>query len=971
MKRILTIFGLWAAFVLFCSTAYAMPGWDASASRKYLRPQQELTAPRYEASRADSAHGFDVQKYEITLNIDDATHVVNGNVLATVIAETYLPTITYELSNLTVSSVLVNGTAAPYTHTGGLLNITTNITAGQTFSTQVCYGGTPQLSPNVYHIGMIFGTNTVFTISDPDAGRYWWPSYDHPWDKALVDLHITMRNDWKVAANGLRSNIVDNGNGTSTTHWLGSNPMTTYLVCITAGPYVEINQTVPEHQFGVQNFVMQNQYNNALIDFQNLPAMLHYFSEIFGTYPFEKYGNATVNMSTYGAMEHQTMTTLGNYIITGNQANELTIAHELAHQWYGDAVSFLTFKDVWLSEGFATYSEHLWTDYRFGWQAACNYVASSYHQYYLNWENSSGAQTIYNPAFNNYFAPPSYEKAASVLHMLRLKIGNANFFQLLQQWFATYNGQNVVTSEFQAMAQQISGQDLTQFFNQWIYGSGIPAVEYSVWSTPDISRVKVIAKSTSPTATNFYLEIPFRFEHGTVSDSLLIAASPEGTSNQFLYGADPGECTITPNYNNWTLLRGIDEKRPLLSECLASNGGVLVSWSAFTDGEDSGYLVYRRNVGNQTWTALNNDLLISTSYYDATAQNGVPYEYAYAVADYEGYLSMLSNIMPATPQAFSFSENLLVVDETKDGTGANINPTDAMVDDFYAAALSPMVYSNWDCATAGLPSLAELGNYRLVLWHADDFSQNLLQDNLFALGGYLLGGGKVLLSGWKTASVLDSAFITRFAGAVSLLYDNSASLISTDSATYPSLLVDPAKTTASWNGMLPMIYSFVGAQNPLYTANMAAGSQGNGQCVALRDSANNSFVLLGFPLYFMQAAGVRGFLQQILPELNPALPAYDDVVPLKPASLSSSPNPFNPSTTINYYLPVSGQVSMALYNLKGQKVRSLQAESKSAGNHSLVFNGLDDENRGLASGIYVLRYTHPQGEISKKITLMK
>jgi aminopeptidase N len=133
-------------------------------------------------------------------------------------------------------------------------------------------------------------------------------------------------------------------------------------------------------------------------------------------------------MSTYGAMEHQTMTTLGNYIINGALTYETTIAHELCHQWYGNAVSFLTFKDVWLSEGFATYSEHLWKDKTEGWESACNYIRTEFHNYYLNWENIEGPQTIYNPSFNSYFAPPSYEKAASVLHMLRLKIGNANFF---------------------------------------------------------------------------------------------------------------------------------------------------------------------------------------------------------------------------------------------------------------------------------------------------------------------------------------------------------------------------------------------------------------------------------------------------------------------------------------------------------------------------------------------------------------
>jgi hypothetical protein len=953
--------------MITASLLFAQPILDASPSRKYLH-QGSNTA--YEPARADSAHGFDVQKYEITLSINTTSRVIEGNVLATVLAEEALTSISYELVSLTVSSVLVNGQAAAYTHSGGILNITANIPAGQQFTTQVFYSGIPQLTANNYQIGMIFGTNTVFTISDPDAARNWWPCYDHPWDKAIVDLHITMRSDWKVAANGLRSEIVNLGNGNSTTHWLGSNPMTTYLVCITAGPYVEINQTVPsQNNLPVQNFVTQSQYNNALIDLQYLPAMISYFSDIFGDYPFEKYGNATVNMSTYGAMEHQTMTTLGNYIINGNQTYELTIAHELAHQWFGNAVSFLTFKDVWLSEGFATYSEHLWTDKRFGWQAAANYVASGYHQYYISWENNLGPQTIYNPSFYNYFAPPSYEKAASVLHMLRLKIGNDNFFQLLQQWFATYNGGNAVTAEFQAMAEQISGQNLQQFFSQWIYGSGTPSMEYSVWQAEDISRVKIHAKSTSPSSTQFHLEVPFRISNGTVADSLLAFASPQGQATEFLCGQSIHTSTVTPNYNSWTMLKQITERKPVLVECIPSWGAVLVSWDVFMPGVDAGYLVYRRM--NQSWELLTDAPVTDLSYVDSTPFNAITYEYAIAVVDASGFISQLSNIMTAMPMPLTFDYDLLLVDETRDGTGTGISPNDVQVDGFYGSAVEPLVCDFWDCSTQGLPLLSNLGMYKVVLWYADDFSQNLLADNMNLISGYILGGGKLLLSCWKTPSVFNTAFLNRFAGGVTLNYDNSASLISAYSTQYPNLLVDPNKTTASWNNMLPQIYTFNNAPNSIYTATMNPGSAGADQCAAFRYTSTGTLVLLGFPLYFMQAEGVRGFLQQILPELINGTANEDELVSMKPASLNSSPNPFNPSTTISFYNPVAGDVSINLYNMKGQKVREILSTRQNSGTHNIVFDGLDNNRHSLASGVYFLRYTHPQGSLIKKITLMK
>lgn len=960
---------LFIAMLIISAGLYAQHTWDASASRKRL---PYYSAKMYEATRADSAHGFDVQKYVITLNINDSTRFIQGNVLATVLAEQTLSSITYELSSLTVSSVLVNGQAASYTHSGGLLNITLNIPAGQTFTTQVFYSGVPSLSPNVYQIGMIFSANSVFTISDPDAGRYWWPCYDHPWDKAIVDLHITMRSDWKVAANGLRSGIVNNGNGTSTTSWLGSNPMTTYLVCITAAPYVEINQTVPElNNLPVQNFVMQSQYNNALLDFQRVPEMISYFSELFGTYPFEKYGHATVNMSTFAAMEHQTMTTLGNTLITGNGTHEVTIAHELAHQWFGNAVSFLDFKDVWLSEGFATYSEHLWTDKRFGWESAAAYVNSSYHQYYNTWETSYGPQRIYNPSFTNYFAPPSYEKAASVLHMLRLKMGNESFFELLRQWFATYKHGNVVTAEFQAMAEQISGTSLSQFFNQWIYGTGIPSLEYSVWQAEDISRVKIIAKSTSPTNTQFHLEVPFRFSYAGVADSLCAIASPTGQGTEFLYAHPLEDTTITANFNHWTMLRQITEKKPHLTECIPSHQSVLMSWNVFSPGVDSGYLVYRRTSPQQAWSLLTSVPVTGTSYVDTSAVNNVSYQYAVRVLSSGGYASAFSNIATATPMPCTFEFDLLLVDETRDGTGVGISPTDAQVDAFYYSAVEPMQPDFWDCAMDGMPTLATLGRYKVVLWYADDFSQNLLQDNLQHISGYIQGGGKLLLSSWKTPSVFSNAFIQRFMGGVSLNYDNNAGLVGAYSDIYPSLFVDPNKTASSWNNMLPQIYTFDNAANSFYTASMSAASTGNNKCIGFTHSSNGSLLLLGFPLYYMQFDGVRAFLQQILPQLIAGSNNSDAVIPPRLGSIFCSPNPFNPTATIHYTSPVKGEISIVLYNLKGQKIRTLASETKDAGAHSLQFDGLNDQKRSLSSGVYLLKFSYPNGSVSKKITLMK
>ncbi|HNZ06620.1 MAG TPA: M1 family aminopeptidase [Candidatus Cloacimonadota bacterium] len=966
----------WIQIVMLClGLSLPLAGQSASFSQADRPERKPWSADRLAAfnqDRADSLTGFDVQKYEITLSINDQSHVITGNVLATVLAEQSLSSLQYELRSLTVSSVLVNGSPAAYTHTNGVITISLNIPAGQTFTTQVFYSGVPQLTSDIYHIGMIFSANTVFTISDPDAARQWWPCYDHPWDKALVDLHITMRSDWKVAANGLRDGITDHGNGSSTTHWLGQHPMTTYLVCVTAGPYVEIPQTAGT--LPIMNFVMQNQYNNALIDFQHLPDMIQYFSQVFGPYPFEKYGQTVVSMSTYGAMEHQTMTTLGNYIITGNGIYEVVIAHELAHQWYGNAVSFLTFKDVWLSEGFATYSEHLWTDKRFGWDSACAYVGSSYHQYYNNWENSAGPQTIYNPSFNNYFAPPSYEKAASVLHMLRLKIGNANFFALLNQWFTAHMHGNVITSEFQALAEQISGQDLDQFFNQWIFGSGIPSLEYSIWNNDmSDSPGKIIARSTSPTATSFQIEVPFRVTVSGISDSLYVEAGPDWTVNHYFQSLPP-DLSVIANHNHWTLLRQTTEIRPLLTECLPSNNSVLLAWQSFMDDPSLRYNIYRRVAGSQAWTLVNQTPIQGLSYSDTGAQNGVTYQYCIAALDLGGWQSIYSPWMSATPESFGFNYGLLVVDETRDGNGSNIGPDDAMVDSFYDAALQPITYAQWDVATQGMPPLNILGNYQLLLWHADDFSHNLLVDDTQTLSGYILGGGKVIISGWKTTAALNDEFFQRFAGGITPVYDNTAAFIGATSNSYPCITVDADKMMPAWNGMLPYMYTFQNPANSIYTANMTPTALGNGLSAMFRaDQPVNGGVLVmsGFPLYFMHAAPVRSFLQMIIPQIAPNVASADSESPALSASMRAYPNPFNPSTTIEFFLPKAGRAQLSLYNVKGQLVKRLLDQEQPRGAQQIVFDGVTEEGTPLPSGTYILRLNCGPVGLTRLITLMK
>jgi hypothetical protein len=912
-----------------------------------------------EISRADSLTGFDVQKYTVDLQIDDANHYLEGSVTAEVLAEADLNQIQYRLAggNLAVSKVLVDAQESSFVHTDGIITIPLQVSSGMIFSTQVFYQGNPGNSPAPYNIGLIFTNSSFYTLSNPDAGRYYMPTYDHPWDKALIEWRLTLRADWLAAANGIRQSITDNGDGTHTHHWLCQYPVATYVMGFAAAPYIEFLQQAGD--LPIQNFVLPSQLANAQVDFANVPAMIDYFSSIFGAYPFEKYGHMVVNMSTYAAMEHQTMTTFGAQYLDGQQGYESIVAHELAHQWYGNFLTPITMREVWLKESFATYSEALWMHHKEGWQAACDYIRDSIQDYYITWANRNGYHTIFNPEYNLMFAPPTYEKSASVLHMLRLKMGDEAFFPFIRSLLNSYPNSNINTTEFIALAQQHSGMDLQQFFQQWIFSDGIPSVELAVFTDAD-QQIKIYAKSSSPTATEFDLEIPIRLT--TVADSLVALATPQWQASTFPISLQTQISTLSIDPQNWVLLKDRSEVRMQLLSCSAYSAAVKLSWLPLAaDIPLLGYHVFRAE--GDEYHRLTELPLTELDYIDHSVANGTSYTYYVAAVDEQGFISLASNIMPATPIDFPMDQGFLVVDETKDGTGAAISPSSETVNDFYDNVLQGLDYTKWSFQSQGAPDLQTLSRYSLILWHSDDFSEHLLLDTQDLIISYVLSGGKILISGWKYPSVFSDSFYNQFLSDISPLYHSSPALISLYSAQYPALYPDPAKLAPVWNNMLPMSYTFLAAEQVFYRANMTADSAADDQPAGIRIDDNGSLMLLGFPLFFMQEDGVRGFLQAILPELEPGLNPIDPAT--LPVSLDCLPNPFAASDGLSLKLNNAAADKIKIYNLKGQLVLS----ETLAGDSDIWISA--SRLQHLALGCYLVQVHSDRGKVQRKVILLK
>ncbi|MCD4830075.1 MAG: T9SS type A sorting domain-containing protein [Candidatus Cloacimonetes bacterium] len=921
-------------------------------------------------TRADSAHGFDVLSYDLVLTIDDAQEWIQGTVMATVAAEETLNEIAYELELLDVTAVRVNGQAAAYTYDDHLITIDLpGIPTGQTFTTEVDYEGNPVLSNDVYHEGMLFMGGYLFTLSDPSGVRWWMPAYDHPWDKAEVDYTITMRDDWVVACNGIRTGIVDNGDDTATTTWDGSNPIAPHVFVIHGGPFLE-----HEQQAGVtpiHDFIPQAYYTNAIEDLSNMPFMIETFEALYGPYPFEKYGNVVLGMQTFGAMEHQTMTTLGSSFIDGNHGGERIIAHELAHQWFGNCLTPLTWVDVWLSEGFATYSEALYTQAWLGWEESVDYVTTEIMNYYRNWAAGSGPQTIYDPVYNQFFYPPQYEKAASVLHMLRLEVGDDTFFEILQTWFTTYHNGWVVTQDFVSMVNQVTGGEYDWLFNQWIYGEGMPAVDYAFFfHEDDPGQFRCSAVTQGNGDTDFDLHVPVVFENTAGDrDSVLVTAEPEIVAYEYdAPFADWTEINIDPN--SWVLVRYHDVHLPELVGAYAADGAVMLQWLQFWPDLDIGYNIYRADNPEGPFERVNDLPVEDTAYTDNSVSNGQTYYYAISAVLDDVWETQRSDVLNAEPMEFPLDRGVLLVDETLDGNGATpISPTDEMVDAFYAGVVNN-AYRAWDYAAEGIPPLDTLACYSTVFWIDDDITQHHIDDNLQSLGNYVLGGGNLVVSGWKTAQELPSNFLTTFLYDTPVQMWTQAYYTGAVSASYPALTVDPDKMLSPWNGHLAYACTFPEAAAAMYT--FEGESDPVGQPCALKTQPGGAFVLFGFPLYFQQPAGVESLCDALLTEFGETVSVSPD--PLPQVALSVWPNPLRPglqNLSVRLSLPQQSVVEAGVYNIRGRRVATLASETLPAGEHSLSWNCRDRNDKPVASGIYLLHVKHGDSAQTRKVLLLR
>ncbi len=497
-------------------------------------------------------HDFDILYYEITVNwynvLKSSDRIYPGKVRVVARVDTLISTNQFYLNSyLTIDSVKKSNNQLNFTNSNGVLTINLDRTYSQNeiIDLEIYFRRTRTDNRGFYYYPKSSQTleNLAYTMTEPSDARYWFPCYDDPSNKAdSMRLIIFVPKDFVATGNGLLERKYTIGD-TTIFVWFERHPITTYLIAITASKYSMFVQNYtskypPFETIEIQNYQWQADSLRSVYVMRNTGLMMECFEIYYGKYPFDKYGHSTVSPFSYGGMEHQTISTIHRNWLTSD--GQYGIAHELAHQWWGDLVTCETWKDIWLNEGFATFSEDLYKEFTQGKSAYFSSMNARANYYY----NYNPGYAIYNPPqlFNGAI---SYYKGALVLNMLRYVLGDSLFFQTLMNYRNQFSYSTATTEDFKNVVSQTAGEDFSYFFNQWVYQPDHPVyiynwkvtqnqnkynltfylkqtqTHYSVYKMPVELKIQFPSSDTTVRVWNNQREQSFTFEFNDTINSVI------------------------------------------------------------------------------------------------------------------------------------------------------------------------------------------------------------------------------------------------------------------------------------------------------------------------------------------------------------------------------------------------------------------------------------------------------------------
>jgi aminopeptidase N len=450
------------------------------------------------------ALALDVSHYLLDLHLDPAAQTIEAMAsLDLEVVETDFVEGKFALNfqGLNVEMVAVDGLIVDFEHAGGLLVVGLPEGMGPgTHQVEVNYFGAPQHYVTDWGTwGMVFEEDRVFTVNVIEGAQYWFPCNDTLADKASFEIRVSVFGEWIVAAPGELLSVTE-GDVMNVHHWLADWEMPTYLMHFSAAPY----ELVEEEHDGIpyQYYLYPTSWEVAQETLQHAHQAIAMLEELYGDYPFPKVGFDEINLG--GAVEQPSCVSIGTQIFAAPEDFAEVVAHEMAHSWFQGVVTIGDWKDLWLSEGLATYHEVLYFGYLNGPVAEQTYAQSLALSYRNSAEMSEGFFPVYDP--EQMWGVTVYRKGALVFHMLRYLVGDEDFFKILQKYLEQFGGSNATTADFQGTAEGNSGLDLQPFFDEWVYGTGYPQLDVA-WRFEE-GVIDLVVTQTQPEEWSTFTAVP-------------------------------------------------------------------------------------------------------------------------------------------------------------------------------------------------------------------------------------------------------------------------------------------------------------------------------------------------------------------------------------------------------------------------------------------------------------------------------
>ena len=527
-------------FFLFVSFAFAQSKRE-DFERLVASEMRSASVNISELAVNPNTLNYNITYHKLEFTINPSVKFVTGKITTTYTALANMNTITFDIANaLTVSTAKIGTTNLTFvenTNNEVVITLPATQTTGTSATIEVSYSGVPPANGfNAFVQTTHNSVPIIWTLSEPFGARDWWPCKQDLNDKInSIDVFITAPSQYISVSNGIETTAPVITGANKTTHFHHSYPIPAYLIAIACTNYSVYNQTAgtAPNQFPIINYVYPESLAQAQIDLAQTPLILNLFETLFEPYPFrnEKYGHA--QFSWGGGMEHTTVSFMVNF-------NRGLIAHEMAHQWFGDKVTCGTWKDIWLNEGFATYVAALVIE-NFDGPAAFVNDKNSMIDYITSQPNGNvyltdAQATNVNRIFSSRL---SYNKGAMVLEMLRFKMGDVPFFQAIRNYLADTNlaYKYAVTTDLKAHLETVYGSSLTDFFDDWIFNQGYPSYNITAQNIGG-GQVSFVVNQTQSDASVSYFEMP-------------VPVRVYGTSGQQL------DLVLDNTTNNQTILKNV------------------------------------------------------------------------------------------------------------------------------------------------------------------------------------------------------------------------------------------------------------------------------------------------------------------------------------------------------------------------------------------------------------------------------